>query len=275
MANRPLLAEPQQAIYDYLDALLREIPEMIETAAEPEAAVAAPQAQAELQEWDPAALQTEESPGGSGFSRTEETAEDLVSVRLKPDPQPEAVDESDATEWTVTVDPVEPEPEVSVPPVIVEPPPEPEGPPEWARPDFQALLFDVGGLMLAVPLVKLHSVVPWAEQTVTPMPRQPHWCHGLMRYRDLNVRVIDTAALVLPADRQPPESEPPQRILVVGDGRWALSCRGIGDVIRLDSDAVKWRTRQGKRPWLAGTVREQLCALIDTEAFAAMLEAKH
>ncbi|WP_435104300.1 chemotaxis protein CheW [Arhodomonas sp. AD133] len=146
------------------------------------------------------------------------------------------------------------------------------GIPEWAQPEFQALLFSVGELKLAVPLVKLHSVIPWSEHIAT-MPRQPDWAHGMMRYRDKNVVVIDTARMVLPPQhaRADAEAGEPAHILIVGDGRWGLACRSIGEVVRLKPDEVRWRSQRGQRPWLAGTVLGRLCALMDTGAFADML----
>ena len=59
-------------------------------------------------------------------------------------------------------------------------------------------------------------------------------------------------------------------MLVVGDGAWGLACHGIGEVLKLGGQDVKWRTAKGKRPWLAGTVLGHLCALVDTEAFGDM-----
>lgn len=144
--------------------------------------------------------------------------------------------------------------------------------PAWARPDFQALLFQVGRLKLAVPLLKLHSVVPWTEH-ISAMPNQPRWCHGMFRYRERNVVVIDTERLVLPDNRQRTDDETAgaEHILIVGDGRWGLACRTVGEVTRLTPEEVKWRSARGRRPWLAGTVLGRLCALMDTEAFSAML----
>src|SRR5690606_2732180 len=98
----------------------------------------------------------------------------------------------------------------------------------WAQADFQALLFSVGGLSLAVPLVTLHSVLPWPEQGISTMPNQPAWCYGLLRYRERNVRVVNTAAMVIPPDRaELMPTDPPRHLLVVDDGRWALACSAI------------------------------------------------
>ncbi|HKJ94150.1 MAG TPA: chemotaxis protein CheW [Gammaproteobacteria bacterium] len=150
------------------------------------------------------------------------------------------------------------------------------GVPDWARPDFQALLFHVGRLKLAVPLIKLHGVLPWSDQ-ISAMPNQPRWCHGVFRYRERNVTVIDTETLVVPSDRRADIAAGEAgevdegRILIVGDGSWGLACREVGEVIKLTPDEVKWRGHSATRPWLAGTVLGRLCALMDTEAFADML----
>lgn len=247
-AVKSLVAQ-QDAILSYLDALLQEIP------AEPEAAPGE-----EIQDWDPAAL----APPAA-------VAPVVVRPVVSEPPAAPAVEAvAEQAPAVVKAPAVEPAPPV----VQAEPapaaPPAPQGPPDWAQPSFQALLFQVGALNLAVPLIKLHSVVPWPEQGVTPMPNQPHWCLGLLRYRDRNVRIVDTARLVLPPDKRR-EPVPARHILVVGDGRWGLTCSSIGEVLRLEPEEVKWRTAAGRRPWLAGTVVDHLCALLDTEAFGAML----
>jgi purine-binding chemotaxis protein CheW len=47
-------------------------------------------------------------------------------------------------------------------------------------------------------------------------------------------------------------------------------------VISLRPEDVKWRGSQGRRPWLAGTVIQQMCALLEVDAFLEQLgEANH
>jgi len=251
-AGKVLVAQ-QEAIWNYLDALLQEIPEDLDAAPVTE----------EIQEWDPAALAVVETPAVS------------VVVEAEPepvmlDPEPDVVEASVALAEPESVAVVEPNAAVTQPePVVVAPVAE-EVPPGWSKPEFQALLFKVGALNLAVPLIKLHSVIPWPEEGIAAMPNQPSWCYGLLRYRDQNVRIIDTAELVLPPDKRREPIEP-KHVLIVGDGRWGLACSSIGEVLRLEPDEVKWRTAEGRRRWLAGTVVGHLCALLDTEAFADML----
>ena len=170
-------------------------------------------------------------------------------------------------------------PPVIMPATLPEPPPEPvaiqqEGPPAWAGERFQALLFRVAGLTLAVPLVELSGIQPWEGEQVTPMPGHTSWYLGLTQYRGRSVPVIDTAELVLPPDRLAglsPATERLGRVVFIDDGQWGLACDEVAEVLSLDPEQVRWRSNRTKRRWLAGTVIEHMCAIIDPPAFAQML----
>jgi len=147
--------------------------------------------------------------------------------------------------------------------------------PAWGEAPFQVLLFRVAGLTLAVPLVKLSGVQEWFGEKVTPMPGHSESYLGLVSYRERNnVPVVDTACFVLPEDRLPrlgPASERIRRVVFIADGRWGLACDELAQVVRLEPDQVRWRSSRTKRRWLAGTVIDHMCALIDPPAFAEML----
>ncbi|HEY9050561.1 MAG TPA: chemotaxis protein CheW [Gammaproteobacteria bacterium] len=149
--------------------------------------------------------------------------------------------------------------------------------PDWAEHSFQCLLFKVSGLTLAVPLVKLNGVIPWNDKIVWT-PNKTDWYLGLVQNHGKNVKIIDTALMVLPENRRGHLAQEPgerfSHILLVDDSTWGLACDSIGDVIWLTSDKVKWRNSKQQRPWLAGTAIEQMCALMDTEVFADMLNEK-
>ena len=150
-----------------------------------------------------------------------------------------------------------------------------DGSPEWAAEPFQALLFKVAGLTLAVPLVELSGVQEWRDGAVTPMLGKIEWYLGLMQYRERQVPVVDTAQLVLPPDRLAnlvtDDTERLGHVVFIQDGTWGLACDSVEDVIDLSHDEVKWRSSRSKRRWLAGTVLEHMCAIIDPPAFAEML----
>jgi purine-binding chemotaxis protein CheW len=144
----------------------------------------------------------------------------------------------------------------------------PCGVPDWAGSRFQALLFEVDGLTLAVPLVKLKGVVSGAAE-ITPMPGHSPLFLGVVPYQGLQSKVVDTARFVLPAERVARLSEAAgdrcRHLVMIDEGRWALACSGIGDVVELEQSDVKWRSTSGKRLWLAGTVIARMCALLDID----------
>lgn len=148
--------------------------------------------------------------------------------------------------------------------------------PEWANEPFQILLFSVAGLKLAVPLVGLSGVIKWTD-SVTEMPGHADFYMGILQHLNNKVAVIDTARMVLP-EKQLAEfaSDIPQdrvnHIVLIDDYRWGLACDSIGEVITLKPDEVRWRTSKTSRGWLAGTVIEHMCALLNSEGFSLMLE---
>jgi purine-binding chemotaxis protein CheW len=148
-----------------------------------------------------------------------------------------------------------------------------EGIPVWGREAFQCLMFSVGSLSLAVPLVKLNGVIPWSDE-VTEMPGHSPAFLGLLRHLEQNVKIVDTAKLVLPdaqATDLGPAADRLNNIILIDEGRWGLACDAIGEVLTLRPEDVKWRSSKGKRPWLAGTVMEHLCAVMDVDDFSQLL----
>lgn len=142
--------------------------------------------------------------------------------------------------------------------------------PDWAAGDFQCLLFRVAGLTLALPLAKLNGVLPWDAAAVTALPGHQSWFLGLREHQGQQVRLIDVANIIMPR-AAPVAPDNFGKVILIGAGRWGLACDDVTEVATLAPDAVKWRGRTGNRPWLAGTVIERMCALLDADAFAAML----
>ncbi len=148
--------------------------------------------------------------------------------------------------------------------------------PQWANEPFQVLLFEVAGIKLAVPLIELCGVIEWTD-SVTEMPGHADFYMGILQHLGNKVAVIDTARMILPENKlsQLAGDDPRERvnhIVLIDDYRWGLACDSIGEVITLNPDEVKWRTSKTTRGWLAGTVIEHMCALLNSEGFAAMLE---
>ncbi len=143
--------------------------------------------------------------------------------------------------------------------------------PSWSEQPFECLLFDVAGLTLAVPLVCLGSIYPLSEDSITPIFAQPEWFVGIMNTPMGSLKVLDSARWVMP-ERYKPELRSSFRYVISIDGYdWGLAVNEVRDSILLRPEEVKWRLSRGKRAWLAGTVIEHMCALLDVEALAKLI----
>ena len=169
-------------------------------------------------------------------------------------------------------------PEVSLPEpvavVAVEPPPAAlafDGQPSWAEEPFECLLFDVAGLTLAVPLVCLGTIYPLHDQELTPLFGQPDWFLGILPSQSGNLKVLDTARWVMPDRYRDDFRQGLQYVISVQGYEWGLAVHQVSRSIRLDPTEVKWRTQRTQRPWLAGTVIEHMCALLDVAALAELI----
>ncbi len=146
-----------------------------------------------------------------------------------------------------------------------------DGRPSWAEEPFECLLFDVAGLTLAVPLVCLGSIYPLAGQELTPLFGQPDWFLGILPSQGGNLKVLDTARWVMPDRYRDDFREGLQYVISVQGYEWGLAVHQVSRSIRLDPSEIKWRSQRTQRPWLAGTVIEHMCALLDVAALAELI----
>lgn len=159
---------------------------------------------------------------------------------------------------------VEQAPPAEVAPQVVVPP--------WGHGVFPCLVWEAGGLRLAVALAQLQSVLP-APNQLRVAPDDPTWLMGHSGGARA-LRVIDLAAWIWAAQGSPtPTRCGAERLLLTGAEGWALACPPGGDTAQLRSSEVTWRTAQTRRRWLAGTLHSPRCALIDVDALIAAVAA--
>ncbi|SDS92087.1 purine-binding chemotaxis protein CheW [Pseudomonas asplenii] len=264
---------PQLALQSYLDALLQEATEdlPVELAVEPAIAVPLPvepepEAVGELDDFQAAVLE-------------EQARDALAAQALAVAPAPVVKAEVPVARVEVPVaEPVaavlvEPVVEVHLPPVGSPPVPpvEGDGRPHWAAEPFECLLFDVAGLTLAVPLVCLGSIYALAGQELTPLFGQPEWFLGILPSQAGNLKVLDTARWVMPDRYRDDFRQGLQYVISVQGYEWGLAVHQVSRSLRLDPNEIKWRTQRGQRPWLAGTVIEHMCALLDVSELAELI----
>ncbi|RJX73816.1 chemotaxis protein CheW [Vibrio sinensis] len=137
---------------------------------------------------------------------------------------------------------------------------------------FQVLYFDVNGVLFAVPLDELGGIHRLGE--LSHLIGRPAWYLGLQSSREAQLDVVDTAKWVM-ADKLKDDTykDEYQYIVMLGESKWGLASTQLKGTELLHTDSVRWREMAGKRPWLAGMVKEKMCALIHVEALITMLSA--
>jgi purine-binding chemotaxis protein CheW len=271
MNHRPveIATRPQLALQSYLDALLQdateELPEL-SSIDEFEAAVL------EEQAYDARmlALATPIAVAVAAPAPVAVAVPVAAPIEVRVDT---AVVEVTQETVVPTVARVEPVAEVYLPSAqrTPTPPPTTDGRPAWAEEPFECLLFDVAGLTLAVPLVCLGSIYPLAGHDLTPLFGQPDWFLGILPSQGGNLKVLDTARWIMPDRYRDDFREGLQYVISVQGYEWGLAVHQVSRSLRLDPSEIKWRSQRGQRPWLAGTVIEHMCALLDVSELAELI----
>ncbi|PSW11172.1 chemotaxis protein CheW [Photobacterium rosenbergii] len=138
--------------------------------------------------------------------------------------------------------------------------------------EFQALFFEVNGVTFAVPLTELGGIHQLGD--VNRLLGRPPWYLGLMSSREHQLDVVDTACWVMPDKLDGEEyREQYKYVVVLGESSWGLACNTLLGTETLSEHSVRWREKAGKRPWLAGMVKEKMCALIHVSELISMLKA--
>ncbi|MFZ0154379.1 chemotaxis protein CheW [Pseudomonas tussilaginis] len=273
--NRPqkLATGPQLALQSYLDGLLHEATEELEHV-EPSV---------EIDEFRAAVLEEQARDAQVSHQRKPVVVPVAPLPFAEPAPmvlptvlpvaapaEPEPVSVEITAELAAPVEPLvevhlPPAPNLPVPPATV------DGRPAWAAEPFECLLFDVAGLTLAVPLVCLGSIYSLAGHELTPLFGQPDWFLGILPSQSGNLKVLDTARWVMPDRYREDFRQGLQYVISVQGYEWGLAVHQVSRSLRLDPNEIKWRSQRGQRPWLAGTVIEHMCALLDVAELAELI----
>lgn len=142
----------------------------------------------------------------------------------------------------------------------------------WSSQGVECLVFSVSGLKLAVPLLYLGGVHEVAADEVKPLMGQPSWYLGMVNTEQQNLQVIDTANFIMPEREQHLSKQGFKYLIQLEKTPWAIACQSIDDTVRLEATEIKWRGERGKRTWLAGTVIEKMCALVDVAGLLQTVE---
>ena len=174
--------------------------------------------------------------------------------------------------------------------------------PAWGRENFRCLAFNVSGLKLAVPVQFVDSMQPLDLISVATSSNKTSLLKGeaslskgeaslsegeaslsegeaslsnplILGQMKVDrgegaqpfCAVLDTARLVMPERYDNGMQESYRYILTLKNCDWSIAVDSIGGEIGLTPQNVRWRSEHTRREWLAGTVVDKMCALIDID----------
>lgn len=134
---------------------------------------------------------------------------------------------------------------------------------------FQVLFFLVQGVRFAVPLIDLGGIFECDK--ITQLFGKPSWFMGITDVRGAKINIVDTLRWVMPEIGDSPDKYP--YLISLGKSQWSIGCDVLEGNRTLTSSQIKWREIPGNRPWLAGIVTSEKCALLHVSALIALFEA--
>ena len=134
---------------------------------------------------------------------------------------------------------------------------------------FQVLFFLVQGVRFAVPLIDLGGIFECDK--ITQLFGKPSWFMGITDVRGNKINIVDTLRWVMPEIGDSPDKYP--YLISLGKSQWSIGCDVLEGNRTLTSNQIKWREIPGNRPWLAGIVTSEKCALLHVSALIALFEA--
>lgn len=133
--------------------------------------------------------------------------------------------------------------------------------------EFQVLFFLVKGIRFAVPLVNLGGIFQCDK--VTPLFGKPDWFQGIADIRGRKMNVVDTLKWV---KSDAPQSDKYEYMISLDKTLWSIGCDVLEGNRILNKENITWRQTAGNRPWLAGIVKKEMCALLHVKALIKMFE---
>ena len=136
---------------------------------------------------------------------------------------------------------------------------------------FPTLVFRVDELRLALPLHLLGGIQR-RDKPLTPLVGRADWFLGLMPHEPDNINVVDTGRYLLGEKYRPELVDGYRYVIRIGDTAWGLACTDLCATRGLSQDDVRWYDSNPRRPWLAGMIKEDRCALLNAHALVDVFE---
>lgn len=139
---------------------------------------------------------------------------------------------------------------------------------------FVCQLISIAGLKLALKLSNYTQVLSWPEEILPVSDGQKHLI-GHMKSGACVFDIVDLTELIIgQAAAMSVENDiyPYSHVMLLQDGSTCIPCENILETVTVNPEKVCWRSSDSHRIWLAGTVKEDGFALLDTENIMQSLE---
>lgn len=87
--------------------------------------------------------------------------------------------------------------------------------------------------------------------------------------RESQLNVVDTTRWIMPGRVA---DTPYEYLVMLGSSVWGLACHQLIGTELLQRERIQWRNSAGRRPWLAGMVKDKMCALLHVQELLTLLE---
>jgi len=134
--------------------------------------------------------------------------------------------------------------------------------------EFQVLFFQLSSLTFAVPLVDLGGI-HHLDTSLNQLFGKPDWFSGVMPHGEILYNIVDTAKWI--GMGEVAQTLNYSHYVILGETKWGLSCEKLLGTETITYAEVKWRKVSGKRPWLAGMIKDKMCALIHADELIKLL----
>jgi purine-binding chemotaxis protein CheW len=134
--------------------------------------------------------------------------------------------------------------------------------------EFQVLFFQLSSLTFAVPLVDLGGI-HHLDESLNELIGKPDWFSGVMSRGDMLYNIVDTAKWIGIGETS--QTLNYSHYVILGETKWGLSCEKLLGTETITYAEVEWRKVSGKRPWLAGMIKDKMCVLIHAHELIKLL----
>lgn len=133
---------------------------------------------------------------------------------------------------------------------------------------FPCLIFEVEEYSFGVVLEQLDYVVE-SDLKLTILPGQVSWLMGVLRKRGRNIKLIDLPNYFDQTNSKSSmvklvkNSKNLIKVLVLVGNPWGIPVSAMKETVNIRPNQIQWHPGDNGRTWIAGTLKEQMCPLLD------------